>query len=120
MGGGEGRITVTREIGSVRVHETDLPGVVLLEPRIFHDDRGFFLETSRKSVLEEAGIGTELVQDNHSRSERGTIRALHFQIPPGQSKLVRCARGAVWDVAVDLRRSSATFGQWRAFDLSDV
>jgi dTDP-4-dehydrorhamnose 3,5-epimerase len=118
--GGPGRIVRTRELGSARVHETDLPGVLLLEPRVFADERGFFLETSRRSVLEAAGIDADLVQDNHSRSGRGIIRALHFQIPPGQSKLVRCARGSIWDVAVDLRRSSPTFGQWRSFELDDV
>jgi dTDP-4-dehydrorhamnose 3,5-epimerase len=118
--GGPARILHTREAGSARVHETDLPGVLLIEPRVFADPRGFFLETSRRSVLQAAGIDADLVQDNHSRSARGIIRALHFQIPPGQSKLVRCARGSVWDVAVDLRRSSPTFGQWRSFELDDV
>jgi len=118
--GGDGRIVATRRIGNVRVHETDVAGVLLLEPAVFTDERGFFLETCRRSVLEEAGIDGDLVQDNHSRSTKGTIRALHFQIPPGQSKLVRTASGSVWDVVVDLRRSSPTFGQWRAFELSDA
>jgi dTDP-4-dehydrorhamnose 3,5-epimerase len=87
---------------------------------VFRDERGFFLETARRNVLEEAGVGPDLVQDNQSRSDRGTLRGLHFQIGTGQGKLVRCARGSVWDVAVDLRRSSATFGQWRGFTLDDV
>lgn len=103
----------------MKVHATDLPGVLLLEPRVFRDERGFFLETARRNVLEEAGVGPDLVQDNQSRSDRGTLRGLHFQIGTGQGKLVRCARGSVWDVAVDLRRSSATFGQWRGFTLDD-
>lgn len=117
--GGEGRLLDGRDVGSFRVHETDLPGLLVLEPRVHADDRGFFVETSRRNVLEEAGIPADLVQDNHSRSVRGTVRALHFQIPPGQGKLVRCARGAIWDVAVDLRRSSPTFGEWRSFALDD-
>lgn len=117
--GGEGRITGTREAGGTRIHATDLPGVILLEPRVFRDDRGFFLETARRSILEEAGIPPDLVQDNQSRSGLGTLRGLHFQIGSGQGKLVRCARGSIWDVAVDLRRSSPTFGQWRSFLLDD-
>ena len=117
--GGPGKVTGTREIGPLKVHTTDLDGVLLVEPRVFTDDRGFFLETARANLLAEAGVGPELVQDNHSRSGRGTLRGLHFQTPPGQSKLVRCARGAIWDVAVDLRRGSSTFGEWRSFVLSD-
>ena len=93
--------------------------MLLLEPAVFRDDRGFFLETARRNVLEEAGIG-DLVQDNHSRSVKDTVRALHFQTGSGQGKLVRCARGSIWDVAVDMRKSSPTFGQWRSFDLDDV
>lgn len=103
----------------MKVRETELPGVLVLEPRVFRDDRGFFLETARRSWLEDAGIEPDLVQDNQSRSGRGTLRGLHFQIGAGQGKLIRCARGSVWDVAVDLRRSSPTFGQWRAFELDD-
>jgi len=103
----------------VEIQETDLPGLLLLEPKVHRDSRGFFLETARRSWLEEAGIGPDLVQDNHSRSGKGTLRGLHFQTGAGQGKLVRCARGSVWDVAVDLRRSSATFGQWRGFTLDD-
>ena len=103
----------------VTIRKAPLPGVLLLEPRVFRDERGFFVETYRQEVLARAGIDTELVQDNHSRSVRGTVRALHFQIPPGQAKLVRCARGSVYDVAVDLRRSSPTFAKWWAVELSD-
>ena len=97
--------------------DTTLPGPVLLEPVVHGDERGFFLETYRRSVLAELGIGDDFVQDNHSRSRRGIVRGLHFQ--PGQAKLVRCARGDVWDVLVDLRRGSPTFGQWEGFELSD-
>jgi dTDP-4-dehydrorhamnose 3,5-epimerase len=93
--------------------------VLLVEPRVFRDDRGFFLETFRDSALREAGVEADFVQDNHSRSMKGTIRALHFQISPGQPKLVRCARGSVWDVVVDLRRSSSTFGKWFSTELTD-
>jgi dTDP-4-dehydrorhamnose 3,5-epimerase len=91
----------------------------VIEPRVFRDERGFFLETFRESDWKAAGVDTALVQDNHSRSVRHTIRALHFQVPPGQSKLVRCARGAVFDVVVDLRKSSPTFGKHFAIELSD-
>ncbi|MAF27061.1 MAG: dTDP-4-dehydrorhamnose 3,5-epimerase [Gemmatimonadota bacterium] len=98
---------------------TELDGVLLVEPRVFRDDRGFFLETFRDSALREAGVEADFVQDNHSRSMKGTIRALHFQISPGQPKLVRCARGSVWDVVVDLRRSSSTFGKWFSTELTD-
>lgn len=107
------------EIGAMQIHDTPLAGVLLFEPKVFRDDRGFFLETFRKEILERAGIRDEFVQDNHSRSVRGTIRAFHFQIPPGQPKLVRCARGSVFDVVVDLRKSSPTFGKTHSIELSD-
>jgi len=103
----------------VVVRSTPLPGVLVVEPKVFRDARGFFLETFRKETFARLGLDAELVQDNHSRSTKGTIRALHFQIPPGQGKLVRCARGSVFDVAVDLRKSSPTFGRWWGADLSD-
>ncbi len=83
------------------------------------DDRGFFFETFRANEYADLGIEGPFVQDNHSRSVRGTVRALHFQLQPGQGKLVRAARGAIWDVAVDLRRDSPTYGQYEAFELSD-
>lgn len=100
-------------------HETSLEGVLLIEPRVFRDSRGHFLETWRQDLFEGAGIDCGFVQDNHSRSRRGVIRALHFQTHPGQAKLVRVARGSVHDVTVDLRRSSPTFGRWQGFDLDD-
>jgi dTDP-4-dehydrorhamnose 3,5-epimerase len=100
--------------------ETRLDGLVLLEPKVHGDARGFFVETFRADVARSFGIPTEFVQDNHSRSRRGTLRGVHFQTHPGQGKLVRAARGAVWDVVVDLRRDSPTFGQWEAVELDDA
>ena len=99
--------------------ETRLEGVVLIEPRVIADDRGFFFETYRANEYAELGVDVAFVQDNHSRSVRGTVRALHFQLEPGQAKLVRAARGAIWDVAVDLRRDSPTYGAYECFELSD-
>lgn len=103
----------------MNVRPTPIPGVLVLEPRVFRDARGFFLETFRREALESAGVSADLVQDNHSRSVKGTIRALHFQTSPGQAKLVRCARGSVFDVVVDLRRSSPTFKRSFTIDLTD-
>jgi dTDP-4-dehydrorhamnose 3,5-epimerase len=100
--------------------ETRLDGPLLVEPRSFPDDRGFFMETYRRNELAELGIGEEFVQDNHSRSTRGVLRGIHFQVGRGVSKLVRCARGEIFDVLVDLRRGSPTYGQWEGFALSDV
>jgi dTDP-4-dehydrorhamnose 3,5-epimerase len=99
--------------------ETRIDGLVLVEPRVIADDRGFFFETFRANEYAELGIDVPFVQDNHSRSLRGTIRALHFQLEPGQAKLVRAARGSIWDVAVDLRQDSPTYGRYEAFELSD-
>jgi dTDP-4-dehydrorhamnose 3,5-epimerase len=99
---------------------TRLDGLVLLEPVVHGDERGFFVETFRADVAIEHGIPTDFVQDNHSRSRQGTLRGIHFQTHPGQAKLVRVARGRVFDVAVDLRRDSPTFGQWEAVELDDV
>lgn len=99
--------------------DTRIDGLVLVEPDVFPDSRGFFLETFRAAPYRELGVGVEFVQDNHSRSQRGAIRAFHFQLHPGQAKLVRAVRGAVFDVAVDLRSDSATYGQHESFELSD-
>lgn len=97
----------------------DIPDVVLIEPRAFPDDRGFFLESYKASAFAEAGIADWFVQDNHSLSTKGVLRGLHYQLPPhAQGKLVRVVEGSVWDVAVDIRRSSATFGRWVASELS--
>src|SRR5918996_45172 len=95
---------------------TKLPGLVLLAPAVHGDARGFFMETYRADAWAAEGVPTDFVQDNHSRSRRGTLRGLHFQTHPGQGKLVRAARGRVLDVVVDLRRGSPTFGEWEGFD----
>lgn len=101
------------------VDETDLPGVLVIHPDVHGDERGFFKETFNAArYAREAGIELAFVQDNVSRSKRGTIRGIHFQEPNPQGKLVWCAAGAVWDVAVDLRRGSPTFGQWAAVELT--
>jgi dTDP-4-dehydrorhamnose 3,5-epimerase len=99
---------------------TRLDGLVFLEPAVHGDERGFFMETYREDAWSSHGIPTAFVQDNHSRSRRGTVRGIHFQTHPGQGKLVRCARGAVLDVVVDLRRGSPTFGEWESAELDDV
>ncbi|MGI8428678.1 MAG: dTDP-4-dehydrorhamnose 3,5-epimerase [Solirubrobacteraceae bacterium] len=97
---------------------TRLDGPILLEPTVHADARGFFLETYRRSVLAELGIPEDFVQDNHSRSARGIVRGMHLQ--PGMAKLVRCARGSIFDVVVDVRSGSPTFGRWEAVELDDV
>jgi dTDP-4-dehydrorhamnose 3,5-epimerase len=97
---------------------TKLDGPLLLAPQVYGDERGFFLESYRRSVLAELGVDAPLVQDNHSRSGRGIVRGMHFQ--PGQAKLVRCVRGAIFDVIVDIRRGSPQFGEWEGFRLDDV
>ena len=98
---------------------TKLDGVVLLEPTVHGDERGFMVETFSRDDWAAAGVGVEFVQHNHSRSAKGTLRGIHFQTEPGQAKLIRCPRGAILDVAVDLRRDSATYGQWEAHVLDD-
>ena len=103
----------------MKVTPTALPDVKLVEPRVFGDDRGFFYESWNKRALSEAGIDADFVQDNHSRSRRGVLRGLHYQIAHAQGKLVRVVAGAVFDVAVDLRRSSPTFGAHVALTLSE-
>jgi dTDP-4-dehydrorhamnose 3,5-epimerase len=98
---------------------TRLDGVVLLEPEVHGDERGFLVETFSRDAWAELGVGVDFVQDNHSRSRERILRGLHFQTSPGQAKLVRCVRGRIWDVAVDLRRDSPTYGQWEGHDLDD-
>ena len=93
---------------------------MLVEPRVHGDERGFLVETFSARAWAEAGIDADFVQDNHSRSGQGILRGLHFQLAPGQAKLVRCVRGRIWDVAVDLRRNSATYGRWDGHELDDV
>ena len=97
---------------------TSLPGVVILEPRVFGDERGFFLESYNEKAFAELGIAERFVQDNHSSSRRNVLRGLHYQIKHTQGKLVRAVEGEILDVAVDLRRSSSTFGGWEAVLLS--
>jgi dTDP-4-dehydrorhamnose 3,5-epimerase len=104
----------------VRVLETGLDGIVLLEPTVHGDERGFLVESYSAAAWAEAGVTEGFVQDNHSRSGYGTLRGLHFQTSPGQAKLVRCARGRILDVAVDLRRESPTYGRWEGYELDDV
>ena len=100
--------------------ETKLDGVVLIEPQVHGDERGFMVESFSRDAWAELGVEVEFVQHNHSRSRRGTLRGIHFQTEPGQAKLVRCPRGEIIDVAVDLRRGSPTYGQWEAHVLDDV
>lgn len=102
----------------MKIIETAIAGPIVIEPRVFGDARGFFMETWNAAAFREAGLDLTFVQDNHSRSQRGVLRGLHFQNPGPQGKLVRVARGAVYDVAVDLRASSPTFGQWVGVGLS--
>lgn len=102
----------------MKVIETDIPGPLIIEPEVYGDERGFFMETWNKSAFAQAGLTMEWVQDNHSHSQKGVLRGLHFQNPGAQGKLVRVTRGAVFDVAVDLRRSSSHFGKWVGAELS--
>ena len=104
----------------MRALPTRLDGPILIEPAVHGDQRGFFSETYRASAHAELGVTDDFVQDNHSRSVRGVLRGMHFSIGEGQAKLVRCARGAIVDVAVDLRRDSPTFGHWEAHALDDA
>lgn len=103
----------------MEVIETRIPDVKLIKPKVFGDERGFFMETWNERAFAEAGINVTFVQDNHSRSVKNTLRGLHYQIKQPQGKLVRCTRGEVFDVAVDLRKSSPNFGQWVGEILSD-
>ena len=103
----------------MQVETTPLPGVLVITPRVFVDPRGFFVESYNQEALRGHGIETVFVQDNHSKSVQGTLRGLHYQLSPAaQVKLVRVVRGAIWDVAVDIRRGSPTFGQWFGAELS--
>jgi dTDP-4-dehydrorhamnose 3,5-epimerase len=105
---------------AIRVTPTDLDGVLIVEPDLFRDERGFFLETYRQDRYAEQGVDCAFVQDNHSQSRQGVLRGLHYQdLSAPQAKLVRCSRGAILDVAVDLRAGSPTFGRWVAVELSD-
>ncbi len=99
--------------------ETRLDGLVLIEPEVHGDERGFLVETFRGETWRELGVDMRTAQENHSRSGRNILRGLHFQTSPGQAKLVRCMRGRIWDVAVDLRRGSDTYGRWEGHELDD-
>jgi dTDP-4-dehydrorhamnose 3,5-epimerase len=99
--------------------DTKFDGPQLLKPRVFGDDRGFFMESYRRSTFTDLGIAEEMKQDNHSRSSHGVVRGMHFQIGAGTSKLVRCGRGAIWDVIVDIRKGSPTYGEWEGVELTD-
>ncbi len=104
----------------MRVTPTSIPDVLIVEPRVFGDARGFFYESfNQKKFKEGTGVDVEFVQDNHSRSSKGVLRGLHYQIKNPQGKLVRVVRGAVFDVAVDVRRTSPTFGQWFGLELNE-
>lgn len=104
----------------MNVIHTAIPDVVILEPRVFGDHRGFFMESFNQAAFNQAiGDRVDFVQDNHSRSRRGVLRGLHYQIQHPQGKLVRCVRGAVFDVAVDIRKSSPSFGKWVGVELSE-
>lgn len=94
-----------------------IEGLLVVEPDVFRDDRGFFLEPYNAERYKTAGIGVDFVQDNHSFSTQGVLRGLHFQSSPGQAKLLRCGRGSIWDVAVDIRPKSSTFGRWWGIEL---
>ncbi len=103
----------------MEVLPTRLDGLRLLAPSVHGDERGFFVETWRADAYAAIGVDAAFVQDNHSRSRRGTLRGIHFQMHPGQGKLVRCARGEIFDVVVDLRHGSPAFGEWEGFSLDD-
>ncbi len=102
----------------MKLVETPLPGVLIVEPRVFRDERGFFLEVWNAATFAAQGLDVGFVQDNHSLSQHGTLRGLHVQLPKSQGKLVRCTEGTVFDVAVDIRRGSPTFGRWFGVELS--
>lgn len=102
----------------MNVIPTDIEGLVIIEPRVFGDDRGFFMESWNRQIFADLGLDLDFVQDNHSRSAKGVLRGLHYQQPNPQGKLVRVTAGRAWDVAVDLRAGSATYGKWAGVELS--
>lgn len=102
----------------MKITPTNIPDVLIIEPKVFEDERGFFLESFHKQRFEENGITAEFVQDNHSKSHHGTLRGLHYQIQQAQGKLMRVIAGEIFDVAVDIRRYSSTFGKWAGDILS--
>ncbi len=102
----------------MNVVPTEIEGLVIIEPRVFGDDRGFFMESWNRQLFADIGLDLDFVQDNHSRSAKGVLRGLHYQQPNPQGKLVRVTAGRAWDVAVDLRAGSATYGKWAGVELS--
>ncbi|TGL59755.1 dTDP-4-dehydrorhamnose 3,5-epimerase [Leptospira ognonensis] len=104
----------------MKVTKTNLDGLILLEPKTYTDERGFFLETYERSRYKAVGVPEDFVQDNHSRSENGVLRGMHFQVKRPQAQLLTVMRGKIFDVCVDLRKSSETFGKWYGIELSDV
>ncbi|MDX9881839.1 MAG: dTDP-4-dehydrorhamnose 3,5-epimerase [Prolixibacteraceae bacterium] len=103
----------------MKIIETPIPGLLIIEPRVFADERGYFFESYNASNFEKYGLQTNFVQDNESKSQRGVIRGLHYQLEPhSQTKLIRVIRGTVYDVALDLRKGSPTFGQWYGLEVS--
>ena len=107
-----------KELGNFRFIETSIKGVYVIEPKKYGDERGYFMETYKKSVFDAAGLRYDFVQDNQSKSKKGVLRGLHFQKAHPQAKLVRCIEGEVFDVCVDLRKNSPTFGKWEGVILS--
>jgi dTDP-4-dehydrorhamnose 3,5-epimerase len=103
---------------SLTVEQTPIEGLLIIKPQVFRDARGFFVESYNRERFVAAGITTDFVQDNHSKSSKGTLRGLHFQTTPGQVKMIRCTRGRMWDVAVDIRPGSATFGRHFGLELT--
>lgn len=103
----------------MKVIVADIPEILIIEPKVFTDDRGYFLETYQAEKFRAIGIAEPFVQDNHSHSMHGALRGLHYQEPGAQGKLMRCARGAMWDVAVDIRVGSPTYGKWFGLELSE-
>lgn len=106
-------------MAAIEIEKTKIEGLVIIHPQVFGDDRGYFMESYNQAVFNEAGLDMVFVQDNESKSKKGVLRGLHFQRKFSQGKLVRCTEGAVWDVGVDLRKGSATYGQWAGVTLSD-
>ncbi len=106
-------------MGKFRFIETGFEGLYVIEPKVFGDERGFFMEFYNKREFQEAGIDVEFVQDNHSRSRKGVLRGMHFQKKHPQGKLVRVTRGAVFDAVIDIRKDSPTFGKWYGVELSE-
>ena len=106
-------------MANFKVIETGIKDLLVIEPLVFQDERGFFLESYNKKEFENLGLKMEFIQDNHSKSKKGVLRGLHFQSTHSQGKLVRVTKGSVWDVAVDLRKSSSTFGKWYGIELNE-